>query len=362
MAQNSEIAWTDSTFNPWMGCSKVSPGCAHCYAENLMDTRYGKVEWGPSGTRVKTSDAYWRKPLAWNKAAIAEAVRPRVFCASLADVFEDWQGPILDSKGRGLFKRHNAGGSYLLRYNLPLSPQDEYQLGDSALTMGDLRRDLFALIDATPHLDWLLLTKRPENIWRMWEPTEALPLPDRTVDLRERPHPQFRPNVWIGTSVENQEMADERIQHLLKCRDLAPVLWLSVEPMLGPVNLRQTHRLTERNEQPLMRPIDGVDWVVFGGESDQGSPARPCNVEWIRDGLRQCHEASVPAFIKQLGSRPYSEDAKSFRDWPDRTGYFMDGEGIHFDLSDKAGADPSEWPEDLRIREFPESIQIARNQ
>jgi protein gp37 len=88
MGENSKIAWTDHTFNPWVGCEKVSAGCAHCYAEALMDTQYGKVEWGPNGTRIRTAAANWKKPLKWNREAAALGVRRKVFCASLADVFE----------------------------------------------------------------------------------------------------------------------------------------------------------------------------------------------------------------------------------------------------------------------------------
>jgi protein gp37 len=125
MGENSKIEWTDHTFNPWIGCTKVSDGCKHCYAEALMDKRYGRVKWGPQGTRQRTSADNWRKPLQWNKQAVKEDKHYRVFCSSLADVFED-------------------------------NPQ-----------LTEWRADLFNLIAETPNLDWLLLTKRPENINRM---------------------------------------------------------------------------------------------------------------------------------------------------------------------------------------------------
>jgi protein gp37 len=99
MAENSGISWTDNTFNPWMGCTKVSPACKFCYAERDMDHRHGKVAWGPSGTRVLTSDQNWQKPVKWNREADKSGKRLRVFCASLADVFEDWQGPIVGPHG-----------------------------------------------------------------------------------------------------------------------------------------------------------------------------------------------------------------------------------------------------------------------
>lgn len=104
MAENSHISWTDNTFNPWMGCTKVSPACQHCYAERDMDHRYGKVSWGPNGNRVKTSEANWRKPLRWNREATDSGKRLYVFCASLADVFEDWKGPIVNAAGQTLYQ------------------------------------------------------------------------------------------------------------------------------------------------------------------------------------------------------------------------------------------------------------------
>ena len=151
MAENTTISWASHTFNPWIGCQKVSDGCSSCYAEALMDTRFGKVQWGPDGERKLTSDANWRKPLAWNRKAAAAGERPRVFCASLADVF--------DNK----------------------APEGA-------------RERLWQLIADTPNLDWLLLTKRPQNIARM--------LPYGWGD--------GWPNVWLGTSTENQEEYDRR--------------------------------------------------------------------------------------------------------------------------------------------------------
>ncbi|MEN6449613.1 MAG: DUF5131 family protein, partial [Thermoguttaceae bacterium] len=121
----------------------------NCYAEADFDIRRKRAKWGPNGTRVITSDAYWRQPLKWDAAAAQSGTRHRVFCASLADVFEDWQGPILSSDGTIMGKEYRASGG-------------------NRLTMGDVRQRLFELIDSTPNLDWLLLTKRPENIRRMW--------------------------------------------------------------------------------------------------------------------------------------------------------------------------------------------------
>ena len=260
MGENSKIEWTHHSFNPWIGCSKVSAGCANCYAEELMAIRYKRVQWGEQGTRKRTSDRNWREPLKWNREAEQAGERRRVFCASLADVFE----------GR--------------RELIPW------------------RVELFQLIAVTPWLDWLLLTKRPEYFVRF------LPW----YGEGEPPG-----NVWLGTSVENQQTADQRIPHLL---DAPAVLrFLSCEPLLGPVTLS---RSTE-----WIVPC-GIDWVIVGGES--GHRARPCDLQWIRSILNQCESASVPCFVKQLGGG-----------------------------TDKRG-DWDKWPADLRVREFPDDRDLAR--
>lgn len=232
--RNSAIEWTDHTFNPWVGCTKVSDGCKHCYAEALMDKRFGRVEWGVNGTRKRTSAANWRDPLKWNRDAQAAGIRQRVFCASLADVFED-------------------------------RPE-----------LAEWRSDLFDLIYSTPHLDWLLLTKRPENVldmvpanWHAWLPA----------------------NVWIGTSIENQAAADERIPHLLRIP--ASVRFLSMEPLLGPVDL--DHVVSPGSLETLR----GVQWVIVGGES--GTKARPMHPDWVRSIRDQCQADGVPFFFKQWG-------------------------------------------------------------
>lgn len=253
MGEFSKIEWCTHTFNPWIGCAKVSAGCTNCYAETLMDTRYGRVEWGVNGTRVRTSEANWRKPLAWNRAAEAAGRRDRVFCSSLADVFED-------------------------------RPE-----------LVAWRRDLLMLIHNTPHLDWLLLTKRPENVLGI------------VVLAWFAEHP----NVWIGTSVEDQAAADERIPHLLRIP--AAVRFLSMEPLLGPVDLRKIrvsgHLRDGLADTKYARSFNGedyvtntmrrIDWVIVGGES--GPKARPMHRDWVRSIRDQCVTAGVPFLFKQWG-------------------------------------------------------------
>ena len=180
MAENSNIEWTKHTFNPWIGCQKVGPGCDHCYAEtwDARGLQGTATRWGPSAERTRTSVANWRKPLAWDRAAGLAGERHRVFCASLADVFDN---------------------------HASIDPQ--------------WIADLWRLIASTPNLDWMLLTKRPGNIEKM--------LPDGWG--------RGWHNVWLGCTVVNQEEADRDIPKLLKVD--ASVRFLSMEPLLGPVKL-----------------------------------------------------------------------------------------------------------------------------
>jgi protein gp37 len=289
MGRDTKIQWAHHTMNPWRGCTKVSAGCLHCYAESLSKRNPAVLgKWGPGGTRVVASEAKWAEPLKWDRLARNSAERHRVFCASLADVFEDWNGPIVNSRGEVQATVSDSG--------LPVA------------TMHNVRRMLAILIWETQGLDWLLLTKRPENakemIYRMWFPDAEWP-----------------GNYWLGASVEDQEMADLRIPHLLDTP--APIHWLSMEPLLGPVDLG-----------PWLAMLD---WVVVGGES--GPHARPCNLDWIRSIRDQCQGAGVPCFIKQLGT----VNAKA--------GNAKDGHGGDWD----------EWRDEFRVRELPSMAKaVAR--
>jgi protein gp37 len=314
MAENSKIEWTDHTFNPWIGCTKVSPACKNCYAERDMDHRYGMVDWGPGGTRVLTGSENWAKPVRWDREAKEKGVRHRVFCASLADVFEDWQGPIVDNAGKKLGV-HGRCGTSPVSISIPSGSESCGKCGSwfNALTMNDVRQKLFALIDATPNLDWLLLTKRPENVLGkcMW-PIHPSGRYQEGMSFAES---HRRSNVWLGTSVENQEYADKRIPELLKCRDLSPVLFLSCEPLLGPVmldriplegfNLPHLDVLRKgwHSDGPFgfvgSHNAPSIDWVIAGGES--GPKARPTRPDWFRSLRDQCQTAGVPFLFKQWG-------------------------------------------------------------
>lgn len=308
MAENSNIEWTDHTFNAIVGCTKVSPGCEFCYAERDMDLRLGRASWGPRGTRTMTSDANWKAPLRWNQKAGELGVRYKVFTASLSDVFEDWQGPIVDHNGKMVAKWPDGT---LVSSDDSVPPRIPGGVQSHWITMDDVRRRLFKLIDATTNLDWLMLTKRPENIEKMW-PYAGVVDSRPSVGVG-----YYRPNVWLGTSVENQKYADERIPELLKCRDLSPVLFLSCEPLLGAVNLLYPESLYPGGPATCCSgfecgcmglPIDppalgsnfgGIDWVIAGGES--GPHARPSHPSWFRSIRDQCQSANVPFHFKQWG-------------------------------------------------------------
>lgn len=352
MAETTNIQWCDHTFNPWIGCTKVSEGCRFCYAEADMDTRRGRARWGPNGTRSKTSASYWKQPLKWNRDADREGVRQRVFCASLADVFEDWDGPIVDHKGEVLYRAEDGRITTEVDWTHPL-------------TMADLRRDLFALIDATPNLDWMLLTKRPENIWRMW-PAVNVQSQQQADDRNERGE-LFRRNVWLYTSVSEQESADRNIPKLLECRDLAAKLGASAEPLLGEINLRE---VCCESGQIIVDSLGGVYWheleagcagitppdgstgdqvldhAIVGGES--GASARSCDIMWISSIVRQCQAAGVPVFVKQFGSSPQVDET-----YPGQAIHLVDA------IKHPKGGDPAEWPEELRVREFPRVLEEA---
>lgn len=292
MAEKSKIGWTTSTFNPWIGCTRVGPGCDHCYAEALdKRARYGgAVHWGAGVPRFRTSQKNWQGPLRWNKQqeeafgrfAAGKATRPtpwRVFCASLADVFDN-EAP------------------------------DQW------------RADLWGLIRATPYLSWLVVTKRIGNVAKM---VPALWLPGG-----------FPANVRLLITVCNQEEADRDVPKLLAlpCKN-----GISYEPALGPVDWRGW---LKRPYQLPAGPHPSLEWIIVGGESTQGAKARPFNIEWAYWTVEQCEATGVPVFVKQLGSLPHGS-LNNKRPLPHELVV----------LKDRAGADPAEWPEHLRVQEFP---------
>ncbi len=252
MAENTKIEWCDHTFNPWHGCRRISSACDNCYAADI-GRRFG-VKWD-SGEYKTFGDKHWQKPLKWQKRAVKDRTRPRVFCASMGDVF-DKEAPAAE------------------------------------------RLKLWELIKATPNLDWLILTKRPKLIQEF--------LPD---DWGQGGYP----NVWLGTTVENQKMADLRIPYLLEIP--AAVRFLSIEPLLGAIDLTLIDTSKKARPKMTYNCLSGkfnasavtdsfinpkIHWVIAGGET--GSGARPTHPDWIWNIKTQCAVNNVPFFFKQWGS------------------------------------------------------------
>lgn len=309
MSENSSIEWTDHTFNPWRGCTMVSPGCAHCYAAREAKRFPGiRGIWGDKGTRIVAVPSAWKEPRKWNRKADFgidpgpdQALRrPRVFCASLADVFEDWQGELrfpADIAPEGWVTARWDGFQLVREFEDSAAAQ-----GLPPATMDNARTELFRLIEETPNLDWQLVTKRPENVMRM---------------VPEHWREAFPSNVWMGTTCEDQQRADERIPQLLKIP--ARVRFLSCEPLLSPVNLPLgSHRFCPEcrgtfsygDNGPGIRgnsefiecdqaPASGIHWVIAGGESGPG--ARPMHPDWAVSLRDQCQAAGVPFLFKQWG-------------------------------------------------------------
>lgn len=327
MAERTGIQWTRSTFNPWWGCAHVSPGCANCYAESLAGrfTKPGQeIPWGKSGPRRLFSDAHWREPVRWNKAAGRElrdnpTAEWFVFCASMADVFEP----------------HPA--------------------------VADSRQRLFDLVEATGNLTWLLLTKRPELVADL--------VPRAWLEPYGWPR-----NAWLGTSVEDQRRAEERIPELLEIP--APHRFLSCEPLLEAVDLSRwyvecehvsysgtnigTWRCDGCGQEHLAVPdpngpvrgsngrwryqvtrAGGPSWVIIGGESGPG--ARPFNLAWARRIVEDVRAGGAAPYVKQLGRVVHEDRA---------------GQRHRILLNDDHGGDWDEWPDDLRVRERPPATRI----
>jgi protein gp37 len=269
MAENSAISWTTHTWNPWIGCSKVSPACDGCYAEAIMDKRYHRVQWGApgqgAGTRSRTSKSTWDAPLKWQRQAVKDGTRPFVFCASLADIFDN-QVP------------------------------------------AEWRREAFEVMRKTPNLVYLLLTKRPQNIVKLSDAAGGLPR-----------------NAALGTTVEDQKRADINVPHLLAAKwDAKPLFaFVSCEPLIGPIDLTRVRARSPMGHHRI-NALDGnaprggawwggnvgvpepprvsIDWVITGGETDQGGhKARPTHPDWFRSLRDQCTSHGKAFHHKQNG-------------------------------------------------------------
>lgn len=333
MAEETNIEWCDRTWSPWLGCRKKSEECNFCYIEDTPALRFRGLKLGMMPER--TSEAYWRKPLAWNRKAGVSLgwsnmegplpiERPRVF-PSLCD----W----LDER-------------------VPIK----------------WLADFLNLIRLTPHMDWLLLTKRPEN-WakRIFDARNFLTsggdadtalmlhdwLPKAEMPGMPAQSGKAPANVWFGVSAGNQKRLEERAPQLLGIP--AAVHFVSCEPLLGAIDLTEC-RFKDEDAEIRLNSLSGetwvensvspsaycddnkgIDWVIVGGESGKG--ARACEVEWIRSIVAQCKASGVACFVKQLGARPVS-----------------DGSDLA-DVSDRKGGDPAEWEQGLRVREWPKTAE-----
>lgn len=230
--EGTGISWADLTFNPWIGCQKVGPACDHCYAETLATSRLG-VEWGPGAARRRTAPGNWSKPPRWNRYAEIAGVTLNVFCASLADVFDN-------------------------------AVDDQW------------RRDLAALILQTPHLRWMLLTKRIGNARKMLESMFPMGVPE---------------NVALGVTVVTQDECDRDLPRAIAIKRGLGIkrLFASMEPLLGYVE--------------MTRFLDGLDLVIVGGES--GRHARPMPAYWVDAIKARCLQARVPFHFKQQSQADY---------------------------------------------------------
>lgn len=359
MSDSTKIQWAEHTGGPYLGCSCVSPGCTHCYAMALALTRlepifrkaYQKAGfedwqtrpvWGDKATRV-LSKGFWNDVKRINAQHAREGTRGRWFPSMI-----DW----LDTRPAGIID------------------QDGTRL-DPLTVLADFLK----LIHGCSSLDFLLLTKRPENffplIQTVWRTNTYTQVGQWTADWVENANPPE--NIWIGVSVEDQQRADERIPALLGIP--ARVRFLSVEPLLGPLDLQASRLLACQNHgacfpqdgrrliidsteggmaaECVCSRLNGIHWVIVGGESGPG--ARPCHMDWIRSVANQCRSANTPCFVKQLGADPRHD---------------YEGEGVELlgpvtapatirinngplNLKDHKGGNPTEWPADLQIRQFP---------
>lgn len=331
---NSDIKLSHHTFRPWL--------------------------WR-DGKPIVASEAAWRKPVKRNREA--GSTRPRILMGE--DVFDDWR----EAVDGGAMACPVSGESLSVNQRGHVWPMGWPSLSDGddwdarPYTMQDVRRRLFGLIDATPNLGWMLTTKHPENVPKFTFDSWCKKVPGHVQqnegDGRRWKFPQ---NLWLGVSCENQQIADERIPHLLR----VPAAVRYADAVLtGPVDF---HNLRTKDDK-WVNCLDGLEedpgrsrlanpsihGVIVGGET--GPDARPCNVEWIRDIVRQCKASGVPVFVTQLGSICIDNAVGVYsglqNGWPAATSTVACTEGVKIRLLDPNGADPSEWPADLRVRELP---------
>jgi protein gp37 len=334
MANNSSIEWTEATWNPLAGCTPVSPGCLNCYAATM---------------------AYRLEKMGQAKYAGLTVLRNgvRTFNGTIRTAESDLEAPL----------RRKTPTVYFVNSMSDLFHKDvPFEFIDK----------VFAVMALTPQHTYQVLTKRPERMAEYFEDgnpgnwdeaIDSLPNSEsitidndhETLETRRDHTDEYYtavrrgkwplPNVWLGTSVENQEQADLRIPHLLQVP--AVVRFLSIEPLLGPIDFQNADRDGLRGGM-----TGAIHWMIVGGESggSKKSPARPCDIKWIRSIVKQCADAGVPCFVKQIGSRPIMP-------YCDATGAILKPEmapsEVQCKAKDRKGGNPNDWPEDLRVRQMP---------
>lgn len=304
MSTTTQIEWTDASLNPWMGCTPVSAGCAHCYAMTATPVRVLGVKFG-RGQERRPVVTFEEEALKLNRKAWQQGRTFRVF-PSLCDWLDD---------------------------EVPV----------------EMLAAFLDVVRCTPSLSWQLLTKRPQNfgsrIAAILERRGSLELEswlyswigEQGGRVMRAVAPVPPANVWVGASVEDQDTFDERIPELLKIP--GRVRFLSGEPLLGSLEFSDVTHRADAVQQLGKRALHGIDWFIAGGES--GSKARPCDVLWIREIVAQCAVAGIPCFVKQLGAKPFQSPQHD-----NATGYELP-------IKHPKGGEPSEWPTDLRVRQFP---------
>jgi protein gp37 len=345
MSEGSHIQWTHNTENFWRGCSKVHVGCANCYAENHFSCRLHGVQWGTErqgGVRKIAAPGTWQEPFRWNRRANRDGQRPRVFCMSLGDIFEKWSAPVVDHNDEPLFRDVRWCGSIEQKRSDGYLPRNDARGANFVpATLDDFRRDAFQVIQHCSHLDWLLLTKHG-----LWHGAEQIveSWPHRCTKCGESTHwnaecscadascrgpiePIKLPHVWLLGSVSDQVTANRIVQqlHCIKQLDLCRYVGLSVEPIVGPIEL-----------QPCW---NWLDWLILGGESTQSGNCRRLDIEWIRQLVSQSRQMGISCFVKQLGSEAGEQDVAG--NWSRRR------------TSDSKGGNPQDWPPEIRVRQFP---------
>lgn len=327
MSAQTTIEWTDRTWNPTRGCSRVSPGCENCYAERVAArftkrglAYHGLAKIGKNGPRwtgevVLVKDAL-HEPLSWKKPC-------RVFVNSMSDLFHE---KLTNEQIAAVFGVMAA------------CPQHTFQI----LTKRSVRmREWFEWVAVRAN-DGRAMFPHDDDGWHV---RQLLYVSAKRADAEVPSHhggPWPLPNVWLGVSVEDQQRADERIRDLVAVP--ASVHFLSCEPLLGPLeDLTTTIGTAMLDEDVLGKKLHGVDWIIIGGESGPG--AREMKVEWAWSIIEQCRAAKVAVFLKQMGSKP-TTDHRTRPDGEDWIWTTMCRSG--------KGGDMSEWPARYRIREFPE--------